>query len=86
MQLALQLIHLLAVGLSLIRNGLTGGAAVKKPFLRILKGNGEIRLKDAKLYKSWTEIQWQQVFTSFPFQHKSDPKCNNSIPRLKNVV
>ena len=44
---------------SLIRNGLHGRVAVKKPLLR--KGNGEKRLKYAKWHKKWTENQWQQV-------------------------
>ena len=47
------------VGPSLIRNGLHGRVAVKKPFLR--KGNREKRLSYAKLNKKWTENQWQQV-------------------------
>ena len=44
---------------SLIRNGLHGRVAVKKPFLR--KGNREKRLRYAKQHKKWTENQWQQV-------------------------
>ena len=47
------------VGPSLIRNGLHGRVAVKKPFLR--KGNREKRLSYAKSHKKWTENQWQQV-------------------------
>jgi len=48
-----------AVGSSLIRNGLHGRVAVKKPFLR--KGNRAKRLSYAKWQKKWTENQWQQV-------------------------
>ena len=48
------------VGPSLIRNGLHGRMAVKKPFLR--KGNREKRLSYAKWHKKWTENQWKQVW------------------------
>ena len=44
---------------SVIRDGLHGRVAVKKPFLS--KGNREKRLRYAKWHKNWTENQWQQV-------------------------
>ena len=47
---------------SLIRSGLKGRVAAKKPFLR--KGNRQKRLVYAKNHKNWTENQWQKVLWS----------------------
>jgi len=50
---------------SLIRNGLHGWVAVRKPFLR--KGNREKRLRYAKWHKNWTVNQWQEDLWSDEF-------------------
>ena len=53
------LVHASTVRRSLIKSGLKGCVAIKKPLLR--KGNKEKRLKFAREHKEWQKNQWDKV-------------------------